>query len=107
MGGRRRGARPVALFGLVLALLAGTLGAVATADHRWKQSRIDDASVKSWFCVHQNRMCGYDTPEQLEDRWAGRERLYKGLAAALLLAAPIGLLLVGSDLRREATREGT
>jgi hypothetical protein len=99
MGGRR-GARPVVLLGLALAFLAGALGAVATVDHRWKQSQIDDASVKTWFCEHENRMCGDDTPEELEERWVARERMYKGLAAGLLLAAPIGLFLVGSGRRR-------
>jgi hypothetical protein len=102
----RRGVRPVVLLGLVLALLACALGTVATVDHRWKQSQIDDASVKSWFCEHENRMCGYDTPEELEERWVARERWYKAGAVTLLLLAPVGLFLVGSDAARRSRREG-
>jgi hypothetical protein len=102
----RRGVRSVALLGLVLALLACALGTVAAVDHRWKQSQIDDASVKSWFCAHEDRMCGYDTPEELEQRWTARERWYTAGAATLLLLAPVGLFVVGSGAAGRITRAG-
>ena len=94
MRGRLR-RNPLVLLGLVLALLATALGAVAGLDHRRKQERIDVASVPAWYCANRGELCGYEKPADIERRWVERERWYAAGASALLIAAPLGLLAVG------------
>ena len=92
---RLRLRHPLLVFGTTLALLALVLGVVATVDHRSKRDEINAASETTWFCVHHGIHCGRQTPEDVEAEWVERERWYTGGATALLLAAPVGLLLLG------------
>jgi hypothetical protein len=103
VGGLRR-RHPLVLLGLVLAVFATALAVLATVDHRRKQDDLDAASVTAWFCANRGQMCGHRSPREIERRWIARERWYKAGAAALLLAAPIGLIVVAprSRTRRSA-----
>lgn len=80
---------------LVLLLAVGALAtaAVASADHTWKNHRMRQADVSTWFCVNRGVLCDKPQTTEIEDGWHHREIAYRvvfaGFAYALLASATV------------------
>jgi hypothetical protein len=78
--------------------LAGLVGLAAIADHRNKQSRIDNAEVLAWYCSHDRTHCGGPSYEGIEAHWNERQLGYE-IAVSVLGGLAI-LLFVARTVRR-------
>ena len=78
----RRFLLPVALFAL-----AGLIGVIAVADHRWKQRRMNRAEVGEWYCVHVGTRCGGASSGTIERRWNERQLAYEVAVSTIAAAA--------------------
>ncbi|HEY3542582.1 MAG TPA: hypothetical protein VGK79_08565 [Gaiellaceae bacterium] len=74
----RRFLLPVALF-----VLAGVIGVIAVADHRWKQRRMNRVEVGEWYCVHFGTRCPRPSSATIERRWNDRQLAYEIAVAAI------------------------
>jgi hypothetical protein len=72
---------------LALLAVAGVIGGLAVADHRWKQRRIDAVQVDEWYCSHRGTRCGGASSAAIERRWNERQLGYEIVVSALGAAA--------------------
>ncbi len=82
---------------LVMLLAAGALAtaALATVDHRWKNHRMRQADVATWFCVNRGLYCDQPQTTAIEHGWHRREAVYRivfaGFAYALLASGTVAV----------------
>ena len=67
---------------------------VAAIDHAHKVHSLQRANVSDWFCSHQGSECDSRKPDDVEDAWSARERVYKGMDVGLLVVAVAAVIAV-------------
>jgi hypothetical protein len=81
---------------LAAAACALVIAVAALADHSWKNHRMRNADVETWYCVNRGIRCDEPQTPDIEASWQRRELFYRGgfgvtaytaLAAGVVLAA--------------------
>jgi hypothetical protein len=93
--------RTSARIALAAAVCALLVGAAALADHAWKNHRMRNADVQTWYCANRGIRCDQPQTTDIEASWQRRELVYRtgfGVAAYTALAA--AAVLAASRRRR-------
>jgi hypothetical protein len=80
--------------GAVAAVGIAVVTTVAAVDHVRKTHAIETANVAKWFCFHRGTHCDERKPDDLEDAWGARERVYQGLDVGLFAVAVVAVIAV-------------
>ncbi len=86
---------------LAAAACALLVGIAAVSDHTWKNHRMRDADVQTWYCINRGIRCDEPQTPDIEASWQRREVVYRagfGIAASIALTA--GVVLAASRQRR-------